>query len=151
MKRIVVLVVTVLGLSLLAPGTAGAQTSCLVSSTGAVTCGDAMARSYDLVLVARLYSGKDYTGRVLRLYRTKACTTSTKTVESTFDLRRINHYGYWDDRVMSFTTHHNCDMRLFDDADDGRTMPPTGWLDHDRDMIINGRNWQRRVDYVKLS
>jgi hypothetical protein len=151
MKKLVVLIAAVLGLTVLVPGSAVAQTSCLVGDTGTVRCGDSVARSYNLVLVARLYGGKDYTGRVLRLYRTKSCSTSTSTVEMTVDLSRVDYYGAWDDRVMSFTTHNNCDIRLFDNADGGYTMYPTGWLDHDRDMLINGRSWQRKVDVVRLS
>lgn len=153
MRKLAALASVLLGLGLLSPGAAtAAPEACVVSASGAVRCGSlAEAGRYSAVLVARLYEGRNYTGRRLSLFRIRTCTTSLIPVEWSLDLSKIYHYGLWHNRVMSFTTHNGCDLRVYDGRDGSQFYGWSRWRDRDADMAFGGRNWQRKVDLVRFS
>lgn len=153
-KKLGMVVIALLGLALLPAPAGAAATSCIANAaTGVVRCGapDPSARSIGYVLVARLYDGTGYTGRVLRIYRTRPCTLSLATTELQLDLAQVSYYGRWNNRVMSFKTYNGCDLKAYDGPDGREFYGWSRWTDRDADMVFSGHNWRRRVDVIRLS
>ncbi|MER5705132.1 peptidase inhibitor family I36 protein [Micromonospora sp. NPDC002296] len=138
-----------------APAAAAPQRNCAVNlDTGAVTCASSEDRALRAVgaqaslVIARTYTGANYTGTVLAWVQNQECTPAYDA-ELQWDDLRSTAAGDLNNRISSVHTYHQCDVKLFDGIN--FTGASSTWIDQAPVLGNIGDGWGNRAGSIKFS
>jgi hypothetical protein len=99
--------------------------------------------------IAVLYEDVGYEGRILLVSGSHPCTTTTGDVDYYLRDLRINGTG-WNDRISSFKSYNQCDVRFFEHINfGGEWFPYYYWGDYSANLGWYG--WNDRASSIMFS
>ena len=125
---------------------------CAATDKEAAGLARAAAPSATSVTIAILWDNFNFTGHSLRITASHGCSTSKTSPEFNFnDLRvpKVGLFGTWNDRLSSFSTVANCDMKLYTDI--FLRGSSTRYLDSSANLNDSPSGWDDRASSLQFS